>query len=104
MLLCRICIPTNASEATTPAAATLWLIVLLDIGNRDRGDFIGLTRTSSVAADDSELCREFERQIFHLEIICREGDGRSAWLDGYRESSGSATGTLSRPGTKLNWP
>jgi hypothetical protein len=43
MLLCRICIPTNASEATTPAAATLWRIVLLDMGNRNRREIIGLT-------------------------------------------------------------
>src|SRR5215469_15765998 len=43
MLLCRICIPTNTREVITPAAATLWRIVLLDMENRDRGDFIRIT-------------------------------------------------------------
>src|SRR6516225_4071752 len=43
MLLCRICIPTNTREVITPAAATLWRIVLPNLGDRD-SDFIGLTR------------------------------------------------------------
>jgi len=32
MLLCRICIPTNAIEMITPAAATVCRTVLLDMG------------------------------------------------------------------------
>ena len=36
--------------------------------------------------------------------VQRPSPSHLIWLAGYRESSGSATGTLSRPCTKLNWP
>jgi hypothetical protein len=47
----------------TPAAPKVWRIVLLDMRNRDRNDFIGLTRKSSADAGGDERGKHDE--LFH---------------------------------------